>query len=297
MLDLRCRIIACVGATAALFTLCHPAVAQKTGGPPPALTATQEAAAQKAFQAANQALEQKRYAEAVTEYKKVLALLPDDTSTLWNCGMAAYSAKDYPTSLQCWKRLRSLLPRVPDDETFTVAKVSAKLIQVYQSMGDKPAREKERAALVLLRNSKVDPALTKQSSFCCDQFTVDGKSVFAYDHFALTGKLSIRYEFLVTKPEGTVDYRVVLECNPDTNALSRELGEIKPNERLFSVDGFYDGGRTHRTFGFLLAKAAKLPADPTAANPAPPYETVKALVIQVIHGKIKTVTSSTSDKP
>lgn len=297
MFDSRCRFVACVGVTAALFALSSPVAAQKAGGPPPTLSAAQEAAAEKAFQAANQALEQKRYAEAVTEYKKVLALLPNDVSTLWNCGMAAFSAKDYPTSLQCWKRLRPLLPRVPDDETFTVAKVSAKLIQVYQAMGDKPARDKERAGLVLLRNSKVDPGLTKQNSFCCDQFIVDGKSIFAYDHFALTGKLGIRYDFLVTKPDGTVDYRISLECNPDTNAMSRELGEIKPNERLFSIDGFYDGGRRHRTFGFLLAKAAKLPADPTAANPAPPYETVKSLVIKVIQGKIEAASGSTSDKP
>ncbi len=281
------------------MVLSSPVAAQETRGSSlDSLSPAKRAALDVAFKNGNDALAQKKYAEAVMEYKKVLALVPDETSTLWNCGMASFSAKDYVTSVQCWKRLRTLVPPVPEeDDSFTVAKVSAKLIQAYQAMGDQPARNQERVALVKLRNSKVDPALIKRSAFCCDQFTVDGKSVFAYDYFALTGKLGIRYDFVVTKPDGTMDYHVALECNPNDNALAHELHEIKPNERMFSIDGFYNGGRTHRTFGFLQVSAPKLPTDRTAVNPAPPYETVKKLVVSVLQGKIQSITSSTSGKP
>ncbi|MBC8138373.1 MAG: hypothetical protein H8F28_21045 [Fibrella sp.] len=290
------RILLCVGVV--LLSLCSPVLAQDSAGTPLALTAAQETVVENAFKAGNQALGRKQYARAVIEYKKLLAVLPEETSTLWNCGMASFFDGDYATSVQCWKRLRTIFARKPgDDPSFTVAKVSAKLIQTYQAMGDKPGRDKERAALVKLRSGKTDAALTKQSSFCCDQFIVDGKSVFAYDYFALTGKLGIRYDFIVTKPDGTQDYHIALECNPTTNSIGRELGDINANERLFSIDGFYDSGRKHRTFAFLKASAPKLPTDPTAANPAPPYETVKEIIVMVIQGKIESTSGSASAKP
>lgn len=285
-----------VGAALGLLVGYHsPAVAQND------LTPEQQAAVDRAFTAGTDALTKQKYANAVTEFKKVLLVVPDETSTLWNCGTAAFFAHDYPTSLQCWQRLRPLAARIdsdsPDAKTFTAAKVTAKLIQVYQAMGDRTARNRERAALVQLRASRTDPALTEQDSFCCDQFTVGGKRVFAYDYFALTGRFGVRYDFVVTKPDGTMDYHLQLECGPDDNAMAHETKEIKPNQRLFSLDGYYDRGRLHRTFVYFSASAPKLSTDPKAPEPSPAYEAVKAVVIRVIQGKVPSLTSSYSGKP
>ena len=280
----------------------HLAMAQnKPESPLDSLPPEKRQAVETAFKVGSEEFQQNHYDKALIEYKKVLAIMPDDISILWNCGTASFFAKEYPFSLQCWQRLRVLIPQVigapQEGDTFTVAKVTGKMIQVYQAMGDKAGRDKERAVLVQMRKSHTDPSLTKKKSFCCDQFTVEGKSVLAYDYFALTGKFGVRYDFVVTKPDGKMDYHIELECSPDDNSLAHTMKEIKPNERLFSLDGLYEEGRFHRTFGFLKASASKLPADATAAEPAPSYETVKSLVIQIIQGKIKSQSSSSAGKP
>ncbi|WP_309713948.1 hypothetical protein [Armatimonas sp.] len=52
----------------------------------------------KIFSTANALLEQKKYAEALVEYKKVLALEPDLEGPLQNGAMAAFFSADYKTA-------------------------------------------------------------------------------------------------------------------------------------------------------------------------------------------------------
>jgi tetratricopeptide (TPR) repeat protein len=218
------RAIITLSAIAWICLAAHPVAAQDSGVLPPAGGAAQEAA-DKAFDEGNKALAEERYAEASAYYQKALATLPNDPDLLWNAGLAAYLGKDYPTALTLWQRLKGL---APDD-----GKVRAKLIQVYQAQGNTQGRAEEREALVALRKSGKDPELKKRPSFCCDQFAVKGKKVFAYDFFELTGKWAMRYDFIVLKPDGTADFHLSLESDQLDNDLAHQLGEIKPNERLF----------------------------------------------------------------
>lgn len=223
----------------------------------------------KKFEAANKLLEEKRYAEALTHYKTLLATQPDDKAVLWNAGLAASLSKDYAAALPLWKHLKELDP--------TNGRIGAKLVQVYQATGDRKARAEERKALVMLRKSGKDPDLAKKPSFCCEMFTVNGVDVYAYDFFALTGKFARRYDFLVLKPDGALDYRLTLESDEADNSLARELHQIKPNERIFTLDGYY--GETHKTFKFYTHEIS--------------YEEARADVVSVIEGKIKKQSSST----
>ncbi len=215
-----------------------------------------------------------KYAEALVEYKKALVEFPDSTGLWWNAGTAAFFTKDYPLALSLWSKLKKA---VPEDDA-----VRAKLIQLYRASGDMKALRAEREQLVVLRKSKKNATLSAKPSFCCDQFTVVGKKVFAYDFFELSGDRALRYNFLVLKPDGTTDYRISVGSYKDTNDISRELGQIKANQRLFHLDGYYDQGHTHKTFKFYLSE--------------PAYDTAKKDVIAVLEGKVKMLSGSTNQK-
>ena len=232
---------------------------------------TKETDAAKAFDAGNKLMEKEAYTEALVEYRKGLALEPDAYGLLWNGGMSAYFAKDYPFALTLMKRLKAR--DLMDDA------VRCKLIQIYRASGDTKSLAQERAELVKLRKSGGNPKLAARPSFCCDQFSAGGRKVFAYDFFELEGDRALRYNFLILKPDGTADYRVSLGSYKDTNAIAQQLGEVKPGHRLYHLDGYYEQAHKHETYRFYQAE--------------PPYDTVKKDVIAVVQQTLKAQSSST----
>jgi tetratricopeptide (TPR) repeat protein len=232
---------------------------------------TQAPDIEKTFEAANKLLEEQHYSEALAQYKTLLATQPDDAAVLWNAGLAASLGSNYKEALPLWQHLKTIDPKN--------GKVRAKLLQVYQATGDRKARAEERAALIALRKSGKDPALAKEPCFCCDRFTTKGLTVYAYDYFALTGKFARRYDFLILKPDGTQDYRLTLESDEADTEMARELHEIKANERIFTLDGYYEQGRVHKTFNFYQKEIS--------------YDEAKADVMRAVEGKTKVLSSST----
>ncbi len=58
-----------------------------------------------------------------------------------------------------------------------------------------------------------------------------------------------------------------------TNEIAREMKQIKPNQRLFHLDGYFNGGRSHRTYEFFIDE--------------PKYDAVKTAVREILEGKRK----------
>lgn len=235
-----------------------PLAAQTPASPPPPPSAEQKTVADRAFAAGNEHLQNKRHADALAAYRKALALLPDEPALLW-------------------KRLKVVEPGN--------GSVRAKLIQAYQAAGDTKNRDAEHAALLALRKSSAPAGseLAKQEAFCRDQFSAGGQPVFAYEHYELVGARALRYNFLVLKPDGTTSFRVSLGSYKDTNDIARELGDIKPGQRLFHLDGYYENGRVHKTFGFFTAE--------------PSYDVIKAQVIAILDGKKAAFSGSKQTAP
>lgn len=254
-----------------------PLAAQTPASPPPPPSAEQKTAADKAFAAGNEHLQNKRHADALAAYRKALALLPNEPALLWNGGMSAFFAKEYQTAAELWKRLKVVEPGN--------GSVRAKLIQAYQAAGDTKNRDAEHAALLALRKSSAPAGseLAKQEAFCRDQFSAGGQPVFAYEHYELVGARALRYNFLVLKPDGTTSFRVSLGSYKDTNDIARELGDIKPGQRLFHLDGYYENGRVHKTFAFFTAE--------------PSYDVIKAQVIAILEGKKAALSGSKQAAP
>ena len=219
------------------------------------------AEAEKAFDQANALYEQNKLAEALVQYKKALAILPDNPSLLFNTGTAAYLTKDYASAAELWKKLKTVEPLDWHNR--------AKLVQVYQALGKLPERDAERAELFDLWKKGTPPELKQQVYYCREQFEVKGLSVMVYEHFELKGPRALRYEFIILrKTEDKEDFRISLGSYDFTNAVWRQNRNPKPkdDERLFHLDGYYKWG--HSTFDMLF--------------PEPSYDDTRARVIKIL---------------
>ena len=244
--------------------------AESQAKPDRSVTPSQRQAAQQVFQHGNALLEKRRYSEAGVQYQKALRVVPHDPSLLWNAGLAAYLSKDYKKALVLWRRLKVVEPHD--------SHVRSKLIQTYQALGVAKELDAERKALFALRKSGKDPELSGQDSYCRDQFTVRGRDVFAYELFAFKGERAIRYRFLILKPDGTTDYILSLGSYQLTNEMARQSGTLQPDQRLFHLDGYYDRGRTHKTYAFFKEE--------------PSYDGTKRLVRRIVAGEHKPISGS-----
>lgn len=229
--------------------------------------------AEKAFNAGNELMEQRKFTEALARYKEALLILPNEPALLFNGGQAAYNSKDYAQAAELWKRLKAVDP--------SDWHVRAKLIQAYQALVKLSERDTERADLFELWKSGKNAELKQQFEYCRDQFEVKGKRVMAFEHFELKGDRALRYVFSILNEAGDgEEFRISLGSYDLTNAIWRETTEPKPKEgeRLFHLDGYFKNG--HATYGMYF--------------PEPSYDEVRSKVIQILEGKGKAVSSSTT---
>jgi tetratricopeptide (TPR) repeat protein len=251
-------------------------VAVRTHAQDAAPTDEQQTKAEKAFDAGNAMMEQKKFADALARYKEALVILPNEPLLLFNAGLAAYTIKDFGTAVDLWKRLK-----VVDPEDWHLR---AKLIQVYQALGKLPERDAERLDLFAMWKSGKPAELKEQLEYCREQFEVNGKKVMAFEHFELTGDRALRYVFsILNDAEDKEDYRISLGSYEFDQAIWRETTKPKPKdgERLFHLDGYFKWG--HATYGFYA--------------PEPTYDQVRVKVIQILENKSKPVSSSTVTPP
>ena len=225
-------------------------------------------------------MEKRQYSDALIQYNAALVADPDDQSLLYDAGLASYLSKDYASAKNYWTHFIQI---EPDNW-----RVQAKLVQTYQALGDLKARDNTRHALFKLRDGHKSPELSKQETYCREQFTVDGQPVFAYEFYELTGKIATRYKFVVVdKATDSEKYRIDLESDAFDNDLAKETGELKGGEKIFSLDGYYYDARgrleTQKLFAFYQNE--------------PTYETVRADVIRVIQGHLNSEAGSVRTVP
>lgn len=154
----------------------------------------------------------------------------------------------------------------------------AKLVQTWQALGKKDERDAERAELVKLHQTTQDEEFKKTSFFCMDQFETSGKKLMVFEYFKLTGDRAMRYKFYILKPDGGTDYYISLGSYEMTTAIARETGGIGKDQRLFHLDGYYDEGRRHRTFGMFKKE--------------PSYEETKQMVVDILAGKMNAMSGT-----
>lgn len=237
---------------------------------PPA--ARGESSAEQSFYAGNGLMEQGKYEQALARYREGLSSAPTEPALLYNGGLAAYLSNDFNSAALMWRRLSDSEPEN--------AEARIKLVQAYQALGNLTARDTERAIVFELRSSGKAPDLAKEESYCRDQFVVNGRRVYAFEHFELRGERAIRYTFVVLDETGNrEELRVSLGSYESTNAVWRETADPKPKpgERLFHLDGYFKGG--HSTYGIYRQE--------------PAYDEVRSSVIGILEKAITPVSSTT----
>ena len=218
---------------------------------------------------------QAKFCEALARYKEGLAVSPDDSSFLYNAGLAAYRCTNYAESVKLWGRLRDLDPEDWQGR--------AKLVQGYQALGQLRERDAERSALFDLRKRGVNEELSRQDEFCREQFEAGGRKVMAFEHFELKGDRALRYVFSVLDEKGKAEeFRISLGSYDLTNRIWHETTKPRPKDedRLFHLDGYYDWG--HATYGMY--------------SPEPSYDAVREIVTEILEQKRQPVSSSQGSK-
>jgi tetratricopeptide (TPR) repeat protein len=218
----------------------------------------------------------KKYAEAFTAFREALQKDPKNPTLLFNTGLLAYLDGRPKESIPYWSRLKAL---EPDDW-----RLRGKLIQAYEAAGQPKERDEERAGLLKLRKETKDPALQKASLYCRDQFSVGEARFMVFEYFELKGETPVRFSFNLMDADGqSIKARYTLGSYQATNQIAREVGQIKPGERLFHLDGYKEGGRVHELYQFFVGE--------------PSYDSVKVAVQEILQGKRKPQSGSTLPAP
>lgn len=245
---------------ALILLICFPAYAQEA---PSNL--------EKTFTAGNALLEQKKYVEALAEYRKILAVEPDLDGPLRNGAMAAYFAGDYKTALAYYRKIKAS----DHNDGF----IRSKLVQVYQAIGDEKARDAERKDLITLHKSGKDTSsLAKRSDFCREQYRVGSHSILVYEPFVFAprsddGYFAVRYQFIVADESGKMKTRIEVGWN---TVKKNSAGAYVPDSALsaYYFDAYYPTGAMARlTMGLFEQELS--------------YTATKAHVQAIVEGKIK----------
>jgi tetratricopeptide (TPR) repeat protein len=216
-----------------------------------------------AFRLALEHLEAGRHREAIPILRSLNEAYPGGTGVLWNLGQATSKIGEHSEALTYWLAFRAL---EPDDWH-----VHSKLVQTYQALGDRPARDREREALYRLR--KAAPAgseLATLDRYVREQFTSAGRRVMVFEFFEPSGPFQVFYSFVLLSDAGEEAFRVSLGSYERTTQFSRETGWVAPDQRVYHLDGY--GRNLHTTYAFF-----------DGAQPS--YEVVRAMVQDILSGK------------
>jgi tetratricopeptide (TPR) repeat protein len=213
-----------------------------------------------------------RLGEAAEKLEMVAALTADHPDVYWNLGTFRTQLQQHDRALAAWEVYQRL---VPDDW-----RARPKIIQACQALGDTARRDRERDALLALREAGTDPELAREPRYCREQFRVGDHPVAAYEVFEPAGPQRVFYSFLVGNPDGTMIGEYSLGSYDATTEVSREMGTIGPNDRIYHLDR-YDA-RGHSTYAFY--------------NRLPSYDETRAGVVAALTGALAAVSGVTTSR-
>ena len=211
-----------------------------------------------------------RYAEAAEVSAARVREKPNEPVRLFNAGLAHALAGRQAEALGYFQGLLEIEP----DDVLVASKIVQALEALNRTAEIEPAiaRVREIRKRLLDRGQKVDTAFTRE------QFSVAGKPIMAREFYELSGERAVKWSFLILDEKGKPIRRISLGSYDSTTQMARELGEIKPDERLYHLDDYE--GPTHRTLGFY--------------KKCPSYRETRKSVQDYLEGKSKPVSGTTA---
>lgn len=133
-------------------------------------------AAEGLFKKATDLMQREHYTEAIPYLKQVERDFPENPAVLWNLGIALVGTGDHLKAAETWRNLRKVSP---DDW-----RARSKLVQAYQALGDRNARDTEIKSLYEHRENSSDPKVKNDERFCREQAVMAGQTVYAFEYFS-----------------------------------------------------------------------------------------------------------------
>lgn len=222
------------------------------------------------FNSANIYIGQGYNKKAEKYYLQAIKIKPDNLNVNYNLGQLYQNTKQHPLAIKYFSKIIQL-----DSSEW---RALAKIIQENQALGKLVERDAAiKKMYALWRKGGVNDLL-KQGFYVREQHQVDMGKVFVLEYFELKGERARKYVFKVQDPKtGKNKMDVSLGSYNSTTQISRELGDIGPNDRVYHLDG-YTPDATHYTYAFY--------------NSEPQYDVVRKLVYKVLLGKHKAVSST-----
>lgn len=214
-------------------------------------------------------LQENKPAEALPLLRDLTTQAPEAAGVYWNLGMAATSVGEKQLALDAWLRFRALRP--------ADLQGMSKVVQAYQALGMTRERDAQREQILAWRAALEQVERARITSYVRDQFDAGGLHFVVEEYFEPASPLRHVYRFHAVDAGQKLAYYFALESNESTEKMARQLGNIGPEERLFSLDRFESGG--HATYTFLKGQ--------------PPYDVVRTMVLDAVEGRLRPVSSST----
>jgi hypothetical protein len=190
-----------------------------------------------------------------------------ESLAIYNKAQAAQTAGDHRAAL---KGFLAVKKQVPDDW-----RTRAKIVQEYSALGMKKERDKEIGELYAWRNAQSKEAQADLPYFVREQFSVAQRKLMVVEHFTMQGERPVKYAFIVLDNTGKKrEFTISLGSYNTTTEAARALGTIGADERLYHLDGYFEGG-VHQTYSFFKGE--------------PKYDEVRQMVVQILGGKLQAV--------
>jgi tetratricopeptide (TPR) repeat protein len=231
---------------------------------------------EKLFNEAVQLAGEGRLEEAYERFSQVAERQPEWGNAHYNAGLYAFLTEKYE---QAVAHFAACIKLDADDW-----RARAKLIQTYQALGKTEEREAQRAELFKRHSESDDEQFAAQRYYCRDQFTVEKLRVFVFEYFEPKLPYKTIYSAAAVSDESKPpDFTISMETPDMTTEVAREMGEIGADERIYSIDGYFDNGNKHMTYALLKKQ--------------PTYDEFREWVTGVVKGEIEAVSSMTRKGP
>ncbi|MDB2438485.1 tetratricopeptide repeat protein [Hellea sp.] len=206
----------------------------------------------------------KKYYLAAIEQK------PNDVDSHYNLGQLYQNKSQHELAINQFKKVVELNPNE--------WRALAKLVQENEAIKDYPARDFAIEKIYDVWRENADEELKEQRFYIREQSELENGKLFVLEYFELEGERARKFVFKL-QDEKTEDFKfeVSLGSYDGTTAISRELGEIGPDERIYHLDGYAPNG-SHFTYAFF--------------NTIPPYEAVKEIALKKLAGENKSISST-----
>lgn len=209
-------------------------------------------------------------AGAEKHYLMVIEQRPDDVDVNYNLGQLYQSSGQHRLAIE---RFEKVVQQTPNEW-----QAIAKLVQEHEALGETAARDAAIEKIYGVWRSGLSEDLNKQGFYIREQRQIEQGKLFVLEYFELKGEWARKFVFTLQDPQTRKDkFEVSLGSYDATTRISRELGSVGPDERMFHLDGYAPNGN-HYTYGFF--------------SPMPSYEATREMALRAFAGEQEIMSST-----